>query len=88
MLTMKNLLAQLAVHGAVSGASAVVLTLDVHTEGTPCGGTEYLLCGYVVHANGDAEHRAHGDEVSTDVTVADRAVVCAPVVHDVVCGLG
>jgi len=40
-----------------------------------------------VHANGNAEHGAHGDKVSTDVAVGDGAVVGTPVVHDVVSGL-
>ena len=37
-----------------------------------------------MHTNGDPEHRTHGDQVGADVTVADCAVVCAPMVHDLV----
>ena len=72
---------------AVVCTCTVVSAFLVHAECIPCSGTEDLFGGYVVHGNGDAEHGAHGDEVSTDVAVADRAVVCAPVVHYIVCGL-
>ena len=37
-----------------------------------------------MHANGNAEHRGEGDQVGTDVTVADRTVVGAPVIHHLV----
>ena len=40
-----------------------------------------------MHADRDAEHRAHGDEVGTDVAVGDGAVVGTPVVHHLVGGL-
>ena len=40
-----------------------------------------------MHTNGDAQHGAQGDQVGTDVTIADGTVVGTPVVHDIVCGL-
>jgi len=68
-------------------ASSVVCALFVHTECVPSSGSEDLFLRNVVHANGDSEHRAESDEISTDVTVADGTVVSAPVVHYVVSGL-
>ena len=69
----------------VCGASSVILTFLVRAECVPNGGAEDILLGYVMHANGDAEHRAKGDKVSTYVTVGDSAVVSAPVIHNRVC---
>ena len=40
-----------------------------------------------MHANGDAEHGAHGDEVSADMAIADGAVVSAPIHHHFIGGL-
>ena len=40
-----------------------------------------------MHAHGDAQDRAKADQVCADMAVADRAVVGAPVVHHVICGL-
>ena len=66
------------------GTSAVVLSLLVHTERVPRGRTEDLVLGYVVHADRNAEHRAERDKVCAYVTVGDRSVVSAPVVHNVI----
>ena len=33
-------------------------------------------------AHGDTQHTAHCNKVCADVTVAGRAVVCAPIVHE------
>lgn len=35
-------------------------------------------------AHGDTQHTAHCNKVRADVTVAGRAVVCAPIVHYVI----
>ena len=43
----------LFIHRSVGGAGSVVLSLLVHTEGTPCGRTEDLFLGYVVHTYGN-----------------------------------
>ena len=40
-----------------------------------------------MHANGNTQHGAQGNQVGTDVTVADGAVVGTPVVHYIVSGL-
>ena len=69
---------------SVGSTSSVVLTFLVGAECVPCGGPENILLRHVVHTNGDAEHRAERDEVGTDVTVADRAMVGTPVIHDLV----
>lgn len=45
----------LFVDGTVGGTSAIVGTFLVHTEGIPCGGTEYLVVIDVVHTYRDAE---------------------------------
>ena len=37
-----------------------------------------------MHADRDAEHRGQGDEVSADVSVGDRSVIGAPIVHHAV----
>ena len=74
--------ADILVHRAVGGAGAVVLAFLIHAECVPCGRTEDVLIGDVVHADGDAQHRAERDEIRADVAVGNRAVVCTPVLHD------
>ena len=76
-----NIMLDLLVKRAVGCASAVVLAFLVHAECVPCGGTVNIVLGNVVHAHGDAQHGAHGDQVSTDVAIGDRAVVSTPSVH-------
>ena len=79
--------ADVLVHRAVCGAGAVVLAFLIHAECVPCGRTEDVLIGDVVHADGDAQHRAERDEIRADVTIGDRAVIRAPVLHDGVSAL-
>ena len=71
------LLSDIFVHRPVGVASAVVLSFLVHAKGVPCGGAIDVGFVYVVHAHGDTQHTAHGNQVRADVSVADRAVVCA-----------
>ena len=59
----------LLVDGAEVGAGTVVGALLVHAEGVPCCGTENVGIRNVVHADGNAEDGAEGDEVGTDVAV-------------------
>ena len=49
------------IHRSVGFASAVVLTFFVHSESIPRGGAINIVFANVVHANGNTEHRAHGD---------------------------
>ena len=37
-------------------AGTIILAFAVHTECVPCGGTENILLGNIVHGNGYAEH--------------------------------
>ena len=43
--------------------SAVVLSLFIHTKGIPYRRAEDILLGDVMHADGDAKHRAQRDQV-------------------------
>ncbi len=77
----------LFIERAVGGAGTVVLAFFVHAKGIPGSGTVDVLLGNIVHTNGDAQHGAHGDEVSANVALGDSTVVSAPVHHDLVSGL-
>ena len=50
-------------------------------------GRKIFLYRNVVHGNRNTEHGAKGDQVCTDVAVADSAMVCTPVVHYIVSSL-
>ena len=51
------------IHGAVSLASAVVLTFFVHSESVPCRRAINIVIANVVHAYGNTEHRTHCDNL-------------------------
>ena len=63
-------------------ASSVILTFLIHTKRSPNRRTIYLIFGYVVHTYGNTKHRAHRNQVRTDMAVRDCAVVSAPVIHN------
>ena len=73
------------VHRAIRLAGAEILTFLVHPECVPRGRTEDIFHRNIVHADRNPQHGAQGDQIRTDVAVADRAVIGAPVVHHVVC---
>ena len=50
-------------------------------------GRKISVLRYIVHANRDSQHRAHCDQICTDVSVGDCTVVSTPVVHNIVCTL-
>src|SRR5262245_15983630 len=67
---------------SVRGAGAVVGGLRLQrSEAGPGARAENALLRYVVHVDRNAQDGGQRDEVAADVTVADRAVVGAPVVH-------
>ena len=47
-------------------------------------GTEDLFLRHIVHADRNTQDGAQRDEIRADMTVADRAVVGAPVVHYII----
>ena len=55
----------LFIHRTVSSAGAVILSLFVHAEGVPGGGTEYPIFGHIVHTHRYAEHGAESNHVGT-----------------------
>ena len=73
------------VHRAIRLAGAEIPTFLVHAECVPCGGAEDIFYRSIVHADRNPQHGAQGDKIRADVTVTDRAVIGAPVVHHVVC---
>ena len=77
----------LFVQRSVVLAGSEVCALLVHSECIPCCRTEDLFFRNVVHTNRNTKHRAHGDQVCTNVAIADGTVVCAPVVHHIVSSL-
>ena len=42
---------------------------------------------HVVHSNRNAQHGAHGDQIRSDMSIGDCAMVSAPVVHYIICGV-
>ena len=67
--SVKCLVFYLLIHRSISLTSSVVLSFLVHTECVPCGGTEDLFLGYVVHTYGNTEYGAKRDKVSSDMSV-------------------
>ena len=59
------------IYRSVGSACTIVGTFFVHAECVPCGRTEDVLVGDVVHADGYAQDGAKGDEVGTDVADKD-----------------
>ena len=82
-----QLLANVTIHRSVGLAGSVVLAFEIHTERVPCGGTEDIGRIHIVHADGNPQHRTHGDQIGADVTVGDRTVIGAPMIHHVICRL-
>ena len=74
-------LSELFVNRSVVGAGTRVGTLLVHAEGVPCGRTEDLLFGDIVHTYRDAQHGGQRDEVGANVSVANSTMVGSPVIH-------
>src|SRR6218665_442007 len=73
---------RLAVERSVGLACAIVGAFQVlRSESAPCGGTKYFFILHIVHAYRNAQHRAKRDDLRTDMPVADRAVIGAPVFH-------
>ena len=68
-------------------ASSEICTFFIHSKCIPCCRTEDIFLRYIVHANRDSQHRAHCDQICTDVSVGDCTVVSTPVVHNIVCTL-
>ena len=67
-------------------AGTVIGAFFVHSKCVPSSRTEDIFFFHVVHADGDAEHRAESDDICTDMTIGDRSVVGAPAIHDIVSG--
>ena len=62
-------------------AGAVICAFQIHSERIPGGRTENSVFIHVVHTDRYPEHGRQRDEVGSDMSVVERAVVCAPVCH-------
>ncbi len=50
-------------------------------------GRKISVLRYIMHANRDSQHRAHCDQISTNMSIRDCAMVSAPVIHNIICTL-
>ena len=74
----------LGVTRSESGAGAVILPFPVHPERVPDRRTENVLLRHIMHTNRNTQHGTQRDYIRADVSVAYRAVIGSPVVHDVI----
>ena len=62
-------------------AGSEIRAFLVHAESVPASRTEDFFFGNIVHSYRYSEDGAECDEVCADMTVADCAVVCTPVLN-------
>ena len=77
----------LLIYWAICCACPVILTFFIHSKGIPCCWTEDFFFRYVVHTNRNSQHRAHGDQICSDMSIGNCSMVSSPVVHHIVSGL-
>src|SRR6266498_5375643 len=63
--------------GAIVGSGVITCA-----KGAPRARAEDFLIGNVMHANRNAQHGCHADQIRADVTIAQRTMVCSPICHD------
>ena len=84
LFTYYNCFTLLFIKWSVVLACSEVCTFFVHAECIPCCRTRESFLRNSVHGYRDSQHRAHCNQVCTDVSVGDRTVVSTPVVHYIV----
>ena len=83
-ISLKTNLFSLSVNRSVSVTGTVIGSLFIHPKGIPHCRSEHFLIRYIVHANRDTEHRCERDQISADMAIADRTMVCTPVSHHII----
>ena len=72
----------LPIHRPIILAGSVISAFLIHAKGIPGSRTENFILGYIVHADRDSQYGAKGQNISADMSIADSAMICPPVVHN------